>query len=49
MKASCPAVLASFVKVQLDMRVVTDDVRYTVDPGLETKVQLIAVIVAVLL
>ena len=47
MKA-CPAVLVSFVNVQLDMRAVAADVRYTVDPGAETKVQSIAVNVAAL-
>ena len=45
MKVSCPAVLVSFVKVQLDKSVVAPDMRYTIDPGLETKVQSIAVIV----
>ena len=46
MKVTCPAVLVSFVKVQLDMRVtpfLSSVVIYTVDPGLETKVQSIAV------
>ena len=47
MKASCPAVLAFFVNVQLDMTAVV--ARYTVDPGAETKVQPIAVNVALLL
>ena len=46
MKVLCPAVLVSFVNVQLETRVVAAaDERYTVDPGLETKVQSIAVIV----
>ena len=43
MKLSCPAVLVCFVNVQLDTRAVAVAVRYTVDPGLETKVQSIAV------
>ena len=38
MKVSCPAVLLSFVKVQSDTWVVPAGVRYTIDPGLETKV-----------
>ena len=42
MKLSCPAVLVFVVKVQLD-RVVELDPRYNVDPGVETKVQSIAV------
>ena len=39
--------LVSFVNVQLDIQLPTVAVvvRYTVDPGLETKVQSIAVIV----
>ena len=45
MKLSCLAVLVSFVKVQLDTWAVAVVVRYTVDLGLETKVQSIAVIV----
>ena len=47
MKLSCPAVLVFVVKVQLD-RVVELDLRYNVDPGVETKVQSIAVIVPTL-
>ena len=43
MKLSCPAVLVSFVNVELNMRAEDDASTYTVDPGLETKVQSIAV------
>jgi hypothetical protein len=43
MKLSCPAVLVSFVNVQLNMRAEDAACKYTVDPGLETKVQSIAV------
>ena len=45
MKWSCPAVLVFVVNVLLNMRVVATDVRYSVDPGAETKVQSSAVIV----
>ena len=46
MKWSCPAVLLVCVaKVQLDKRVVEVPSRYTVDEGVETKVQSNAAIV----
>ena len=45
MKWSCPAVLVFVANVQLDKRVVEAASRYTVDEGVETKVQSNAVIV----
>ena len=45
MKWSCPAVLVFVANVQLDKRVVEAATRYTVDEGVETKVQSNAVIV----